>query len=267
MKVDYKNYPILENLHRGSISNIPIYPEDLIVWLQIKSMFKEVWKNNINEFRKEVNVISNPFRQACIKSSSSILGLYLDTIDGNIDIPIQGTFIVNNTVYMVNITLISGKLTQILYSFTRHGHPLTVQIGTNDENDKGLKFVANVASKITNVIDEESANAFLSYQISMVTAYAMFKSYANVETKILMPHQRPRDISCIYRNNTKFPITFLDSKWFTTLVKSEGFNVRGHFRLQPKKKDGKWTKELIWINEFRKTGYTAPARKLSYNNN
>ena len=24
-----------------------------------------------------------------------------------------------------------------------------------------------------------------------------------------------------------------------------------HFRLQPKKKDGEWTKELIWINEFK----------------
>ena len=91
-----------------------------------------------------------------------------------------------------------------------------------------------------------------------------FKSYANVETKILQPHQRPREILCSYRNNTDFPVTFLDSKWFTNLVKSEGFNVRGHFRLQPKKKDGKWTRELIWINEYHKTGYTAPARMLSY---
>jgi len=54
----------------------------------------------------------------------------------------------------------------------------------------------------------------------------------------------------------------LDSKWFTTLVKSDAFHVRGHFRLQPKKKDGEWTKELIWINDFQKEGYTAPARRL-----
>jgi hypothetical protein len=29
------------------------------------------------------------------------------------------------------------------------------------------------------------------------------------------------------------------------------------------KKNGEWTKELIWISEFEKTGYTAPARKIA----
>lgn len=54
----------------------------------------------------------------------------------------------------------------------------------------------------------------------------------------------------------------MDSKWFTNLVKSDGFKVRGHFRFQPKKKDGVWTKELIWINEFEKSGYNREAGVL-----
>jgi hypothetical protein len=36
--------------------------------------------------------------------------------------------------------------------------------------------------------------------------------------------------------------------------------VSGHFRLQPKKSNGEWTKELIWIDEFGKTGYTSNAK-------
>ena len=58
-------------------------------------------------------------------------------------------------------------------------------------------------------------------------------------------------------------IQILNSTWFTTLVKSDNFKVRGHFRLQPKKKGGEWTKEIIWVNEFVKSGYTAPAKKLT----
>lgn len=30
---------------------------------------------------------------------------------------------------------------------------------------------------------------------------------------------------------------------------------------------GEWTRELIWISEFEKTGYTAPARMIGNNEN
>lgn len=93
--------------------------------------------------------------------------------------------------------------------------------------------------------------------------FYMFKSYACVETKIIEPHSRIKDIGCKYINETSLPITYLDSKWFTNLVRSGAFKVRGHFRLQPKKADGVWTRELIWINDFLKTGYTSPAKILN----
>lgn len=34
---------------------------------------------------------------------------------------------------------------------------------------------------------------------------------------------------------------------------------RGHWRLQPFKKDGEWTYKMIWINDFEKQGYTRKA--------
>jgi hypothetical protein len=50
--------------------------------------------------------------------------------------------------------------------------------------------------------------------------------------------------------------------WYTTLVKSDSFKVRGHFRLQPFGST-KAQRKLIWINEFMKNGYTREAKKLS----
>ncbi len=65
----------------------------------------------------------------------------------------------------------------------------------------------------------------------------------------------------VIRNNTQFPISYVDSSWIREIIRTEGFKVRGHFRLQPYKKDGEWTKKLIYINEFEKHGYHRRARK------
>jgi hypothetical protein len=57
----------------------------------------------------------------------------------------------------------------------------------------------------------------------------------------------------------------MDSTWFTQLVISNAFNVRGHFRLQPCGPELK-ERKLIWIQDFQKSGYTRKA-KVEYSNN
>ena len=89
----------------------------------------------------------------------------------------------------------------------------------------------------------------------------LFIKYAEVETVALKPKESKRSIDCKYVNDTRMPIVYLDSKWFTTLVKSDAFKVRGHFRLQAHG-EGLKERKLIWINDFEKKGYTAPARKI-----
>jgi hypothetical protein len=89
----------------------------------------------------------------------------------------------------------------------------------------------------------------------------MFKKFAQVETKLLPAGQKVNCINCKYVNDTNMNITYLTSTWFTTLVKSDAFKVRGHFRLQPCG-EGLKDRKLIWVNDFEKGGYTAPARKL-----
>ena len=93
--------------------------------------------------------------------------------------------------------------------------------------------------------------------------FEIFKKFADVETVFIKGNSRGVFDAEKVLNETGVPVLILDSKWFRNIVRSEGFAVRGHFRLQPKKINGEWTKELIWINDFEKHGYTSKARILN----
>jgi hypothetical protein len=60
-------------------------------------------------------------------------------------------------------------------------------------------------------------------------------------------------------NNTSFAVTVVTSKWNITSVRTEGFDVSGHFRLQPTHNGTK----LILIQPFRKHGYVRKAKSES----
>lgn len=120
-------------------------------------------------------------------------------------------------------------------------------------------------------LKHNNKNDFLSeigkYITTTLIGYLNFIKYAEIETKILLPKSKEgKTIKCKYINQTDHKITYLNSTWFTNLVKSDAFKVSGHFRLQPcHDENGLPTKKLIWISDFVKNGYTAPARKLKNN--
>lgn len=61
-------------------------------------------------------------------------------------------------------------------------------------------------------------------------------------------------------NDFKFPLTMVTSKWNITSIRTEGFGVRGHFRVQPCGKA--WSNyEIIFIDPFEKSGYKRTAQK------
>jgi len=96
--------------------------------------------------------------------------------------------------------------------------------------------------------------------VSHIVAIELFINYADVETKILEPSRQIWDgPRAIYNNKSKVPITVVDSSWYTNLVSSGAFKVRGHFRLQPHG-HGLKKRKLIWINDFEKEGYTRKAK-------
>lgn len=121
----------------------------------------------------------------------------------------------------------------------------------------GFYYVGNYFLEGTGLSEEES----LIRQSVFISGFEAFLKYVPIETKILGPKKKDKLFGCKYLNETNSEIEIIDSTWFTNLIKSDAFKVRGHFRLQPKKKEGEWTKELIWINEFEKSGYTRKAKK------
>lgn len=60
------------------------------------------------------------------------------------------------------------------------------------------------------------------------------------------------------KNTSKFPVSIVDAKWNNIVVRTDGFAVMGHYRLQPVGA-ARADRKLIWINAFEKHGYTRRA--------
>jgi hypothetical protein len=103
-------------------------------------------------------------------------------------------------------------------------------------------------------------NLFSGLYTLLVATINFFK-YAEVEDKLIKANSKSVHEKVKYVNDTKTDIHFITSQYITNLYVEGAFKVRGHWRLQPKKKNGEWTKELIWIREFEKSGYTRKAGK------
>lgn len=96
----------------------------------------------------------------------------------------------------------------------------------------------------------------------IIWASLLFMKFAKVETKEMGKMKKEVFNNEKYVNNSTKDIVIVDCLWITNLIRSGAFKVRGHFRLQPYKD----RKELVWISEFEKSGYTRKAKSLSYNN-
>lgn len=66
-------------------------------------------------------------------------------------------------------------------------------------------------------------------------------------------------------NTSEFTVYVVDSSWNKLIIRTEGFAVMGHFRLQPCGA-GLIDRKLIWINAFEKHGYKRqPKAKIIHN--
>lgn len=60
-------------------------------------------------------------------------------------------------------------------------------------------------------------------------------------------------------NTTEFNVYVVDTSWNKLIIRTEGFGVMGHFRLQPCG-PGHVDRKLIWIDSFEKHGYVRKPR-------
>lgn len=94
----------------------------------------------------------------------------------------------------------------------------------------------------------------------------LFKQYAEIETKIIQKGKEgvPRKIKSSgeqFCNETNVPIQILDSRWFTNIIRTNGFPVKGHLALRACGK-GRKERTLTWISGYEKKGYNSTAKRM-----
>jgi hypothetical protein len=262
MKINYKNTALglLENITPSSFTICEDSEQSPIeykrrVGMSVVNEFPKV----AHLFKEKIQYISDPFYQAYNKSTSKLASV-LDSEPINQ----SGTFISKSSPSETNTIFYSiisegkkedFKLNAIIFFFskeTKKDKPTLAIIV--QKNAKGFKsFLSDQATK--NGLDEMSV-------IADIFSLILFLKYCDLEIKEVKGNSKINHIGTKYVNETKNNIQILDSTWFTTLVKSDSFHVRGHFRFQPCGQ-GMKDRKLIWISDFQKEGYTRQAKVLT----
>jgi len=89
---------------------------------------------------------------------------------------------------------------------------------------------------------------------SYLLTLLIFIKYAPIEIKFVNKQKVLKSNNGKIFNNINTNIEILDSNWFTSIVRNEGFNVSGHFRLQPFGRN-KQQRKFIYIKQYKKNGY------------
>lgn len=210
-------------------------------------------------FKKKIQYISDPFYQAYNRGAYK-MSKVLDSEP----ISESGTFISSSSPSETNTIFYSihsegkgdsFKINAVIFFFskeTKKDKPSLAIIV--QRNDKGFKsFMSEKAAQ--NGIDEMSV-------IADIFSLILFLKYCDLETKEIKGNSKTNHVGVKYVNNTNNNIQILDSTWFTTIVKSEGFHVRGHFRFQPCGPNMA-ERKLIWVADYDKEGYTRTAKMLN----
>lgn len=264
MKISYRNQSVLKMLNSGILGPVAIHSQDKNELTdELLSEFGKIWQKHSKSFDENVSVLSKTFAEALTQSAEK-----LGSGDLLNEVFLQntnGTLIINDRTICYEIENIDEKLSKLTYFYFQKNSTeapelrcfMSVDFNNKNSSAKTQTYISK--SGIYNNDFELSVETY----IKVLVATLNFIKYADIEVKLLPANKKIKDFNYKYVNDTSSNIQILNSTWFTTLIKSDSFKVRGHFRLQPKKKNGEWTKELIWINEYEKTGYISEAKKMN----
>lgn len=264
MKINYKNTCLhfLDNPRKIGF-HIPANnkglseEEELSFGRSVRSAFADLatLDSEPRPFRQKIRLLSRPFLEAYEKGKSKLSGVFDKE-------PIEetGTFITqlgsftNTYFYYIKTSGIGDewRMDWTLIVFTKNAQAelpgLDVCLHEIGGHTKTFIFK-----------DWEENGMDKTFWMTWLVTLICFIKYCPLETKIVNGGRREHHAGQKYVNETGHAIEILDSTWFTTITRSEGFNVGGHFRLQPWG-PGMTQRRLQWIEPFEKTGYTRKAR-------
>lgn len=93
-------------------------------------------------------------------------------------------------------------------------------------------------------------------EFTMIMQLIAFVELGDIEVKILDAGRNNGGKKNVDKvtNTSNNSVYVVDSSWNQIIIRTDGFAVRGHFRLQPCG-PGHKDRELIWIDAFKKHGY------------
>lgn len=277
MRITEKNMPILRMLkikkpffkpgEMPNYRNFPLEPSRILTGDEtleernrigiILYMYGVHWDHYSQLFGKSIDIASKPFMEAAENNADKILNN--ETMKELLKTMVSGTLILHDTSISYRILKKDDKLVDMTLLVFKGGHLAFV-------NEGKQFFLSNRSKRILEEIhgDEEGLKKFF---IQQVLLFLLFKRYAEVEVVDAKPFKKvriPDNENETLMVDSNLPTKYYDCSWFRTIVRKEGFMVRGHFRLQPcKNQDGEWDHKLIYIEPYQKHGYTRTARKVT----
>lgn len=252
-RINYKNYPTIGIMGNDIDKfNIKIYQDDSDSVKKNPDKILEITKETLKN-KTKITSVSKKFIDAVIHSYDKISNIINKDVNDEFRcISINETFIIGGFI-IHTVQRISPFEFYIKTSvFEKDGY----LVGAFEQKKIGSDFFIWETVTNDNIYQIDGIRYNLPVFFSKIIPNIIyFKKYAEVEIVESKSKSKKVVFGCKYLNETNSDIEYLDSKWFTTLINKNGFKVRGFFRLQPKKKDGEWVKELVWINEFEKKGY------------
>jgi len=261
MKISY-NSSCLKFLEQEVIDfGIPDYERPLteLDKRQLAEDINRTWPKRAEAFNSKVRYLSRSFYEAYHHAKPKLAALWAQE-----DMSEAGTLIfvdrsgswTTTIFYAIASNHSSQELEYVIYYFTKYTkleYP-NLDACLMQGNNKKLELVAKF---FTNKGFGEK------YFMSELIGILLFIKHAEVETKIIEGNRRGYQAAVKYVNETKGPVEVIDSTWFTNIVRTEGFHVRGFFRLQPVG-PGRSERKLTWINDFEKHGYSRKAKKPNH---
>jgi hypothetical protein len=238
--------------------------------------------NRVNKGKFDIKYATQNFYEASQKIKLSdyllkqlIYDLSKRTVDGEVRINIGGLFggkpliILCAEEYFIIETINGIYANGLCYD--------TLNVFWNkagsDHSGSNRTFTENAHADYLHYRDEPNNKYSTSMQIPSLDNELLNKAlkilafirYADIEVRVLNNTNKTTVIKGDkIENNLNTKVDVLDATWYTTLIRTEGFKVSGHFRLQPYG-EGMKDKKLIWISDFEKKGYTRTAKKLNTN--
>lgn len=215
-------------------------------------------ENSKELFGNKIQYVSQPFIEAYQKGKHKLVDVFdkEEMEEAGTFIWQAGSFTHTNFYYLKTTGTGDDWDAQYMFvQFSKHAKndfkSVDVCVTTNKDSDKTFIWKGHYDQGYDH-----------SHYFAFLVTFLCFIKHVELETKIIKPISKGWHIGTKYVNETKRNIEILDSTWFTTIVRSEGFNVRGHFRMQPCG-PALSERKLIWISDFEKSGYTRTAKILN----